>query len=190
MINDLLSQATVRRIIQLGFLIYDVTRLSTRDMSFAFPRLLLTLAIKPAKTTHQYGTGMIGPQYGPGRSQKDRSAMSGPLISRMTQLVEKLSSGLATSSSTPSKKSLRGIVGFRMARCARLIRPSTSALSVIVGPKSSFRASPRVCPLSFVMNRNETTHCQGLLLCERLHSVGHLGKTCDECVLRRRFKVT
>lgn len=105
-------------------------------------------------------------------------------------MVEKLSSGSATSSSAPSKKSLRGFVGFRMARCARLMRPSTSALSVIVGPKNSFRASPRVWPFSFVMNRNETIHCQGPLLCERRHSVGHLGKTCDESVLDRRLKVT
>ena len=159
-------------------------------MSFAFPWLLLTLAIRPTKMTRQYGTGIIGPQDEPGRSQKDRSAISGPLIWSVTQLVEKLSSGSATSSSAPSKKSLRGFVGFRMARCARLMRPSTSALSVIVGPKNSFRASPRVWPFSFVMNRNETIHCQGPLLCERRHSVGHLGKTCDESVSRRRLKVT
>jgi hypothetical protein len=47
--RNVLSQATVRRIIQLGFLMYDVTRLSTREISLACPWVLLTLAINPIK---------------------------------------------------------------------------------------------------------------------------------------------
>lgn len=111
----------------------------------------------------------------PGRSQKDRSATSGPLIWSETQLFEKLSSDSSPSSSSPSKKCFRGFLGFRMARCARLIRPSTSALSVIRAPNGSFLACPRGWPFSSVMNRRETMHCQGLSLRERRHSVGHLG---------------
>ena len=45
--GNVLSQATVKRIIQLGFLMYDVTRLSTREISLACPWVLLTLAINP-----------------------------------------------------------------------------------------------------------------------------------------------
>ena len=45
--GNVLSHATVKRIIQLGFLMYDVTRLSTREISFACPWVLLTLAINP-----------------------------------------------------------------------------------------------------------------------------------------------
>ena len=47
--RNVLSQATVKRIIQLGFLMYDVTRLSTREISLACPCVLLTLAINPIK---------------------------------------------------------------------------------------------------------------------------------------------
>jgi hypothetical protein len=79
--NDALSHATVSRMIQEGFLMYEVTRPSTREMSLEFPRELLTLAIKPRphprriKLQKRQLTG-----YTPGRSQKDRSATSGPLI--------------------------------------------------------------------------------------------------------------
>ena len=45
--RDVLSHATVKRMIQLGFLMYDVTRLSTREISLACPCVLLTLAINP-----------------------------------------------------------------------------------------------------------------------------------------------
>ena len=47
--RGLLSQATVKRIMQLGFLMYDVTRLSTREISLACPCVLLTLAINPIR---------------------------------------------------------------------------------------------------------------------------------------------
>ncbi|KIK05821.1 hypothetical protein K443DRAFT_674876 [Laccaria amethystina LaAM-08-1] len=65
--RNVLSQATVKRIIQLGFLMYDVTRISTREISLACPWVLLTLAINP------------------GKSQNDKSATSGPLICNETQ---------------------------------------------------------------------------------------------------------
>ena len=45
--NNTLSHATVSRTIQEGFLMYEVTRPSTREMSLELPRELLTLAIKP-----------------------------------------------------------------------------------------------------------------------------------------------
>ena len=79
--NDALSHATVNKMIQEGFLMYEVTRPSTREMSLELPRELLTLAIKPTlhrkriKLRNRKLTG-----YTPGRSQKDKSATSGPLI--------------------------------------------------------------------------------------------------------------
>jgi len=49
----LLSQATVSKMMQLGHLMYEVTRFSTRAMSFPLPLVLeLTLAIKPKRYQH------------------------------------------------------------------------------------------------------------------------------------------
>lgn len=50
--DGLLSQATVSRIMQLGFLIYEVTKFSTIEIAPSFPpRLLLTLAINPKRVS-------------------------------------------------------------------------------------------------------------------------------------------
>ena len=78
--GNVLSQVTVKRIIQLGFLMYDVTRLSTREISLACPWVLLTLAINPIQIrvihnskrkkrkrrragTHQVNRKMTNPQH-------------------------------------------------------------------------------------------------------------------------------
>jgi len=89
---DILSQATVSKMMQDGFLIYAVTKLSTRAMSLLPPRPLLTLAIKPKVTFNMIMIREIqnSPNV-PGRSQKERSATSGPLICKVTEFKEKLS---------------------------------------------------------------------------------------------------
>lgn len=112
--------------------------------------------------------------YEPGKSQNERSATSGPLIWRETQLVEKLSSGSAGSSSSPSRKCLVGLFGFKIALCARRIRSSTSFLFVIMGPNVSLRTWPNTWPVSSVSLRRDTTHFHFPSERDKRHSVGQL----------------
>ena len=51
----------------------------------------------------------------PGKSQKERSATSGPLICRDTQLLEKLNSESWVSSAVSTKNCLDGLEGFNIA---------------------------------------------------------------------------
>ena len=112
----------------------------------------------------------------PGRSQNERSATPGPLICRLTQFIEKLSSvsRLEALSKFPVRKSALRVLGLRIAFWALRILSSTSLLSLMTSPNLSLRACPNTWPFASVVKRRETIHCQGCSLPDNRHSVGHL----------------
>jgi hypothetical protein len=118
---SVLSQATVRRMTQLGLLMKDFIALSMSWMSWLFPSLP-TLAMRPRKyLADVYGnTKNI-----PGKSQKERSVTSGPRICRMTRLRENVISLLSSSTSVGERNCFAGVDGLRMAHWALQIRSST-----------------------------------------------------------------
>lgn len=135
---------------------------------------------------------MVNTLDSPGRSTKDKSATSGPLISRQTQFFEKLSSLSGGSSSCPSRKSRRAVLGFKIARWARRIRSSTSSLLWITPPNASLRIWRTGWPFTSVMKRKVMAHCQGSEEDMRRHSVGTLAKSqrCEVMYIWRREILT
>lgn len=112
----------------------------------------------------------------PGRSTRERSITSGPLISKDTEFLENSSSDVASS---PRRNSFWSQFGLRIANWARLTRSATSAGSCIGSPNCSSLTS-MLWPCLSVKHRIFTIHFQGdEVLRERRHSVGQLSCTCQ-----------
>lgn len=162
---------------QLGLQICSETRFLTCSMS---PRLAasLTLAMIPARVQirHEHeSSSAYNAQTLPGRSTKDRSGTSGPVICSEMQLREKPDCSTSSSSeSSMSKKVSESLDGQRIANWARRRRSSTSFLSVMTFPNGLFCTGWIGLPSLSSMKRSATVHFHCPAVCESLHSVGQL----------------
>src|SRR6267142_2579983 len=133
--------------------------------------LVPTLRIKPAGTISELACCSRGSGGAPGKSTKEISVYSGPVISKQTMFGEKESSLGAFKSRSSCKNLAKGTLGFKIASCARNTRPSSKSLSVIISPKGSFL----LCPSDTDTRRKETRHDHSRPSPRiRRHSMGHL----------------
>lgn len=124
-------------------------------MLFRFP-LVPTLRIKPVRTISEpVGYGLnLGDV--PGRSTKEISLYSGPVISKQTMLVENEFSDGALKSMFASKNSSAGKLGLRIANWARSTRSFTEFLSVMPSPNGSLDSSDEFVPPVVEYRRKKT----------------------------------
>jgi hypothetical protein len=140
-----------------------------------FP-LVPTLRIKPVRTISKlvrYGLNLGDV---PGRSTKEMSLYSGPVISKQTMLEENESSGWALKSTLASKNVSAGKLGLRIANWARSTRPFTESLSVMPSPKGSLDSSDEYAPPEVEYRRKKTRHNHVSPRIKR-HSIGHLRRS-------------
>ena len=116
----------------------------------------------------------IYPYYSPGRSTKERSSTSFPLISRQIELEENDRCLSSNSSGLASKKKSLSLLGFRTALWARRILSVTWDFSKMGSPKSTLSGSASSTPLAPSTIRSETTQRQRSFERDSWHSVGHL----------------
>ena len=88
-------------------------------------------------------------------------------------------------SAEASKNWSWGVLGFRIAHCARRIRSVTRGFSNMGSPKLIRRGCGSTLPSLSVTIRSETTHRQGSEECESWHSVGHL---CAQGAYSRKYR--
>ena len=109
----------------------------------------------------------------PGKSTKEMSVYSGPIISKQIISGENESS-LGAFKGMPSSRNVSGgKLGFRMASWARNTRPSNNSLSEMVLPKGSLDCPNTLCP-SDTRRKNTRQDHSGPSPCIRRHSIGHL----------------
>ena len=138
-----------------------------------FP-LVPTLRIKPVKTISKLGYS-LNLRHMPGRSTKEISLYSGPVISKQTMLGENESSVGALKSTLAFKNVSAGKLGLRIANWARSTRPFTASLSVMSSPKGSLDRSDEFAPPE-VERRKKTRHIHVSPRIKR-HSIGHLRRS-------------
>ena len=119
----------------------------------------------------------IYPYYSPGRSTKDKSSTSLPLISRQTRLKENDTCLSSNSSGLASKKKLLAVSGLRIAHWARRIRSVTRDFSKMGSPNSTLSCGTSPTPFASLTIRSETTQLQRSFERDSWHSVGHLRTT-------------
>jgi hypothetical protein len=115
--------------------------------------------------------------YSPGRSTKDKSSTSFPLISTQTKLKENDRCLSSNSSGLASKKKSLSLSGFRIAHWARRIRSVTRDFSKMGSPNSTVQGRASSAPFASLTIRRETTQRQRSLERDSWHSVGHLRTT-------------
>jgi hypothetical protein len=143
-------------------------------MLFRFP-LVPTLRIKPVRTIRKpvrYGLNLGDV---PGRSTKEISLYSGPVISKQTMLSEnECSDGpRALKSTFASKNASAGKLGLRIANWARSTRSFTKSLSVMSSPNGSLDSSDEFVPPVVKFRRKKTRHDHVSPSIKR-HSTEHL----------------
>src|SRR5258708_3431134 len=141
-------------------------------MSLRLP-LVPTLRIKPIRTISKsvrYSSN-LGDM--PGRSMKEMSLYSGPVISKQMMLEENELSGGASKSMSASKNDSAGKLGLRIASCARSTRFFTNFMTVMSSPKGSLVCSDELTSLELETRRKKTRHDQVSPRIKR-HSIGHL----------------
>src|SRR5258708_18309775 len=122
--------------------------------------LVRTLRIKPMRTIskpvrYSSNLGDI-----PGRSIKEMSLYSGPVISKQMIFEENERSGGASKSMSASKNDSAGKLGLRIANCARSTRFLTNSLTVRSSPKGSLVCSDEFASLELETRRKKTSHDQ------------------------------
>jgi len=108
----------VMRIMQFGFEIYFAAKSSMSWMFSRFP-LVPTLRIKPMRTINKLVRYGLNLRDVPGRSTKEISLYSGPVISKQTMFEENERSAEARKSTLALKKVSAGSLGLRIANWAR-----------------------------------------------------------------------
>jgi hypothetical protein len=170
--DSILSQVMVMRTMQFGFEIYFTAKSSMSWMLSLFP-LVPTLRIKPVRIISKlvrYGLNLGDV---PGRSTKEISLYSGPVISKQTMLEENERSAGALKSTLASKKVSAAKSGLRIANWARSTRSFTESLSVMSSPKGSLDVSDEFVPPEVEYRRKKTRHNHVSPRIKR-HSIGHL----------------
>ena len=140
-----------------------------------FP-LVPTLRIKPVRTISKLICYSLNLEHEPGRSTKEISLYSGPVISKQTMLGENESSDGVLKSTSASKNDSAGELGLRIANWARLTRSSTESMSVISLPKSSLDSSDGFAPPEVELRRKKTRQDHVSPRIKR-HSIGHLRRS-------------
>jgi len=128
-----------------------------------------TLRIKPVETISKLVCCSLDLGGVPGRSTKEMSVYSGPVISKQTMSGENDSSPVSLKSTSSSTNLWDGMLGFRMACWAQNTRCSNNSLSVITAPKGSF-----VCPDADTRRKKTRHDHSGPSPRIRRHSIGHL----------------
>src|SRR5712672_1888935 len=140
-----------------------------------FP-LVPTLRIKPVRTISKlipYGSKLRDV---PGRSTKEISLYSGPVISKQTMLGENERSAGSFKSTSGSKNFSAGELGLRIANWARSTRSFTESMSVMTSPKRSLNSSDEFAPPEVEDRRKKTRHDHVSPRIKR-HSIGHLRRS-------------
>ncbi len=147
-------------------------------MSWMFSRfpLVPTLRIKPVKTISKLVRYGLNLRDAPGRSTKEISLYSGPVISKQTMLEENEISAGAQKSTLASKNVSAGQLGLRIANWARSTRSFTESLSVMASPKGSLDRSDEFAPPEVEYRRKKTRHDHVSPRIKR-HSIGHLRRS-------------
>ena len=137
-----------------------------------FP-LVPTLRIKPLRTISKLVRYSLNLEDLPGRSTKEISLYSGPVISKQTMLLENETSAGALKSTLAFKNVSAGKLGLRIANWARSTRSFTKSLSVMSSPKGSLDSSDELAPPKEEYRRKKTRHVHVSPRIKR-HSIGHL----------------
>ena len=138
--------------------------------------LVPTLRIKPVRAISKlvrYGLN-LGDL--PGRSTKEISLYSGPVISKQTMLDENESSVGTPKPTLAPKNVSAGKLGLRIANWARSTRSFTESLSVMSSPKGSLDSSDKFPPREVEYRRKKTRHSHLSPRIKR-HSIGHLQRS-------------